>query len=266
MCAQECWVLVMKFARLFILAIAVAAGFLAFRLVMMSGGKEPEQQSAQAPAAEQKTSQILVAAKDIPLGGKISKKDMSWTSWPEDAIPHGAVTKQTSPSAEDEYDGRIARTPIFEGEPIRPERLINTDKGFMAAILPKGKRAIAVSVEAETSAGGFILPGDKVDLILTRKSDTGVLSETILENVRVLAIDTTTAGEQDKKNLSPKKTATLELTLSQSEVVAQAQQIGTISLALRSAQDSADDAEEDNERRRGVSYVKYGVTSQAGVK
>ncbi|MCX2724141.1 Flp pilus assembly protein CpaB [Roseibium salinum] len=164
----------------------------------------------------------------------------------------------------EEYSGQIARAPIFAGEPIRPERLINTDKGFMSAILPKGKRAIAVSVEAETTAGGFILPGDKVDLILTRKSDRGATSETFLENVRVLAIDTTTAGEQDQKNLSPKRTATLELTLSESEVVAQSQQVGTISLALRSALDSEDDADEDNSRRRGVSYVKYGVTSQAG--
>ena len=136
----------------------------------------------------------------------------------------------------------------------------------MAAILPKGKRAIAVSVEAETSAGGFILPGDKVDVILTRRSDTSAHSETILENIRVLAIDSTTAGEQDQKNLSPKRTATLELTLPQSEVIAQSQQIGTIALALRSAQDSADDAEEDGGRRRGVSYVKYGVTSQAGAQ
>jgi len=132
----------------------------------------------------------------------------------------------------------------------------------MSAILPKGKRAIAVSVEEETTAGGFILPGDKVDLILTRNLDDIVFSETILENKRVLAIDATTAGEQDQKNLSPKKTATLELTLAESEIVAQAQQTGTISLALRSAQDSADDAEEDKSRRNDVSYVKYGITSK----
>jgi len=255
--------LVMKFARIFVLAIAVAAGLVAFRMVMMSGGT-PEPVVVQDRGDEQPKSQVLVAKKDIQLGGKVKLEDLSWADWPKDAIPLGAVTKEAKPSAEEEYEGRIARTPIFAGEPIRPERLINTDKGFMAAILPKGKRAIAVSVEAETSAGGFILPGDKVDLILTRRSETGALSETILENIRVLAIDTTTAGEQDQKNLSPKRTATLELTLGQSEIVAQSQQIGTISLALRSAQDSADDAVAEDNRRRGVSYVKYGVTSQAG--
>jgi len=255
----------MKFARIFVLAVAVAAGIIAFRMVMMSGGS-PEPQTVQAPAADQRNAQVLVAKNDIQLGGKLSREDMSWADWPQNAIPAGAVTQEANPTAEETFEGRIARAPIFAGEPIRPERLINTDKGFMAAILPKGKRAIAVSVEAETTAGGFILPGDKVDLILTRKSDTGALSETILENIRVLAIDQTTAGEQDKKNLSPKRTATLELTLAQSEVVAQSQQVGTIALALRSAQDSADDAETGDSRRRGVSYVKYGVTSQAGAQ
>lgn len=252
----------MKIARILVLAIAVAAGIIAFRMVMMSGGT-PEPVIVQQQPTEQKA-QVLVAKKDILLGGKLKPDDMTWANWPEDAIPLGAVTKQTNPEAEDQYMGRIARSPIFAGEPIRPERLINTDKGFMSAILPKGKRAIAVSVEAETTAGGFILPGDKVDLILTRRSDNGAISETILENIRVLAIDNTTAGEEEQKALNPKRTATLELTLAQSEIVAQSAQVGEIALALRSAQDSADDAELDNSRRRGVSYVKYGVTSQAG--
>ena len=251
----------MKIARIFVLAIAVAAGIIAFRMVMMSGSTPEPVVVSEAP---EKKAQVLVAKKDIQLGGKLGADDVTWADWPEDAIPQGVVSKKANPGAEDDYVGRIAKAPIFAGEPIRPERLINTDKGFMAAILPKGKRAIAVSVDAETAAGGFILPGDKVDLILTRKSDTGAISDTILENVRVLAIDTTTAGEQDKKSLNPKKTATLELTLTQSEVVAQAQKVGTISLALRSAQDSADDAVAEETRRRGVSYVKFGVTSQAG--
>ncbi|WP_420412257.1 Flp pilus assembly protein CpaB [Roseibium sp.] len=254
----------MKLARLLVLAVAVAAGILAFRMVMMSGG--PSEQVAEAPQpVKQAQEQVLTAANDILLGGKLSAEDMVWTDWPEEAVPIGAVTKKAKPEANEELLGQIAKTRIYKGEPIRPERLINTDKGFMSALLPKGKRAIAVAVEAETTAGGFILPGDKVDLILTRRSDEGAMSETILENIRVLAIDTTTAGEQDQKNLSPKRTATLELTLGQSEIVAQSQQVGTIALALRSAQDSADDAE-PTETRRGVSFVKYGITSQAGVK
>lgn len=254
----------MKFARLLVLAVALAAGILAFRMVMMSGGSK--QQVVEAPKpVQQAEEQVLTAANDIVLGAKLSADDMIWTDWPKDAVPTGAVTKKSNPSAEKDLVGQIAKALMYRGEPIRPERLINTDKGYMSALLPKGKRAIAVAVEAETTAGGFILPGDKVDLILTRRANDSALSETILENIRVLAIDTTTAGEQDKKSLSPKRTATLELTLGQSEIVAQSQQLGTIALALRSAQDSADD-EEPTETRRGVSFVKYGITSQAGVK
>ncbi|MEJ8476200.1 Flp pilus assembly protein CpaB [Roseibium algae] len=254
----------MKYARLVVLGVALGAGLLAARMVMKSNEPEPMSLVDQ-PELVSPSEQVLVASKDIRLGEKLTAKDLEWAPWPENSLPKGAITKSKVPEAEETYTGQIAKAPIYGGEPIRPQRLIDTDRGFMAAMLPKGQRAIAVSVEAETSAGGFILPGDKVDLILTRSGrDNSATSETILENVRVLAIDTTTAGEKDQKNLSPKRTATLELALSQAEIVAQAQQSGTISLALRSAQDSSDDNEEIVRKRGGVSFVKYGVSSQAG--
>ncbi|MTI43918.1 pilus assembly protein CpaB [Roseibium hamelinense] len=255
----------MKLARLLILVIALGAGLLAARLVMNSGSPAPEPVAA--PAQETDTVEVLVASKDIQLGGKITPGDVTWSAWPKSAIPKGVATKEAEPDADKVLLGRIARVPIFEGEPVRQERLISTDKGFMAAILPKGMRAIAVSVEAETTAGGFILPGDKVDLILTREEEErGAISETILENVRVLAIDGTTAGEQEEKNLSPKRTATLELDPAETEIVALSQQLGTISLALRSAQDSADDAEETVRRRDGVGFLKYGIPTRANIQ
>jgi len=252
----------MKYSRILVLAIALGAGLLAARMVMNSGAPEPAQVVETAPVVEK--SEVLVASADIPLGGKLSGTDLEWKAWPNDFVPNGAITRETDPEAGELLIGRIARAPIYAGEPVRAERLIDTDKGFMAAILPKGMRAIAVRVDAETTAGGFILPGDKVDLILTQDiEDVGVASSTILENVRVLAIDSTTAGEQEEKNLSPQRTATLELNPEQSEVVARAQQVGTISLALRSAQDSADDAGETVRRQRGVNFVKYGVSTQS---
>lgn len=255
----------MKYARLMILGVALGAGLLAFRMVMNSSRPAPEVVVEQPVAAD--TTSVLVARKDINLGAKLNAGDLGWAEWPTNSLPNGAIMKSEQPEAQTVFAGQIAKAPIFSGEPIRGERLIRTDKGFMAAILPKGKRAIAVSVEAETSAGGFILPGDKVDVILTREvEDKVVTTQTILENVRILAIDATTAGEQDQKNLSPKRTATLELTLPQAEIVAQAQQIGTIALALRSAQDSSDDEDQTVERRGGVNFVKYGVSSQAGTQ
>ncbi|ADZ72085.1 Flp pilus assembly protein CpaB [Polymorphum gilvum] len=258
----------MKYARLMILGVAMGAGLLAARMVMTT--KAPEvPQTVERVEPEKQTVAVLVATRDIRLGDHLAASDISWAEWPENVVPQGAITRQNQPDAEELMVGQIAKAPIYSGEPIRGQRLIRTDRGFMAAILPKGKRAIAVGVEAETTAGGFILPGDKVDVILTRSSDSNrsnARSETILENVRVLAIDTTTAGEQDEKSLSPDRTATLELSLEQAEVVAQAQQIGTISLALRSAQDSGDEMDGPISRKGGVSFVKYGVSSQGSTR
>ncbi|WP_417688031.1 Flp pilus assembly protein CpaB [Roseibium sp.] len=253
----------MKYGRLLVLGVALGAGLLAARIVMNTNAPQPETLSV-LPDAPTASAEVLVAARDIRLGSKLTGKDLGWVQWPESALPKGAIVRASEPKAKETYAGQIAKAPIYDGEPIRPQRLINTEKGFMAAILPKGKRAIAVSVEAETTAGGFILPGDKVDLILTRSDrNSSAYSETILSNVRVLAIDATTAGEQEQKNLSPKRTATLELSLEQAEIVAQSQQIGTIALALRSAQDSSDDEAEEVRRQGGVNFVKYGVSSQA---
>jgi len=239
-------------ARVFVLLVSLGAGYQAFHFVMDSG----ETEAPPPPKPVVVSTKVLVAAKDILQGGKITEEDFTWAEWPKNAVPQGALTKKDGEFAADSVLGSIARAAIYSGEPIRNERLIQTDKGYMATILPKGKRAIAVRVEQETSAGGFILPGDKVDLILTRQIDgVGVTSETILENIRVLAIDSTTAGEQEEKNLSPKRTATLELTLFQSEIVVQAQQVGSIALALRSAEDSADGAEVA-ERNRPQVFVR----------
>ncbi|WP_106753934.1 Flp pilus assembly protein CpaB [Pannonibacter carbonis] len=253
----------MKYARLLVLGVALGAGLLAARMVMTSGSEEIV---ADAPTAVPTTLPVLVASRDIKLGDQIGQGDFSWVDWPIQVVPQGAITREGQPDAEQTLVGQIAKAPIYVGEPISEQRLIKTDRGFMAAILPKGMRAVAVAIESETAAGGFILPGDKVDVILTKAGQTQGrgTSETIMENVRVLAIDTTTAGEQSEKTLEPDRTATLELTPQQAETVSLAQQLGKISLALRSAQDSADGAPEQGRTRGGVSFVKYGVSSQVG--
>lgn len=259
----------MKIARIAILGVALGAGLLAARLVL-STGNAPAPEVVVAEASPVATEEVLVAAQDVKLGSVLTDADMTWTAWPKDAAPQGAILRSSRPEALQEILGRIARAPVYAGEPVREERLIATDRGFMSALLPKGKRAVAVPVEAVTTAGGFILPGDKVDVILTRPTNgrqgNSFTSETILANVKVLAIDTTTAGEKDEKSLPSGQTATLELTPEKSEIVAQAQQIGTISLSLRSAQDSADDADDDEFVGGGVNFVKYGFSSQASTR
>lgn len=253
----------MKIARFAILGVSLGAGLLVARM-MMSPAPEPVAEPEMVTETVEKD-EVLTASQDIGLGQVVNPDDLSWTSWPRELAPATAILRSQRPDAMAEMAGRIAKAPLYQGEPLREERLINSDRGFMSTILPKGKRAIAVSVEALTAAGGFILPGDKVDVILTRqtaaRSGNTFTSETILQNVRVLAIDTTTAGEQDEKALPPGQTATLELEPTQAEVVAQASQLGTIALVLRSAQDSADDAE-PAVIGGGVNFVKFGVASQ----
>ncbi|WP_310618703.1 Flp pilus assembly protein CpaB [Flexibacterium corallicola] len=254
----------MKVGRIVVFVVALGAGLLA-SLLVLNLGEEPDPVPIVTATPEKvETEKVLVVAKDLELGQSLQSADFRWVDWPKDAIEEGTILKASYPQAVTDLSGRIAKTPMYSGEPVREERLIATDRGFMAAILPKGKRAIGVSVKAVTVAGGFILPGDKVDVLVTRSGESGkYLSETVLENVRVLAIDSKTAGEHDGKNLEPNRTATLELTPVQTEIMTQAQKMGTISLSLRSAQDSADGDDEPREGRGSLTFVKYGIQSYA---
>lgn len=260
----------MKHARLLVLGIAIGAGLLAARMVLSS--RAPERPApVQTSTAEQATVAVLVATRDIRPGEQLQAQDLKWMDWPKAVVPAGAFIRDKDATAEQAVAanglaGQIVRAQVFNGEPLRQQRLVNPDNGYMASILPKGMRAIAVSVEAETMAGGFILPGNRVDVLLTRTiqgASTTARTETILQNVKILAIDMNTPGERDEKALEPDRTATLELAPDQAEVVAQAQQLGKISLALRSAQDSPDEAAESAPRREkgSVNFVRYGVSS-----
>lgn len=254
----------MSKARVIVLCIALIAGILASMLVLsMTSFQEPAPVVTETKPVE--TEEVLVAVTDLQLGQKIKVDQLEWVHWPKQAVSDGAIRRSARPNALEDMVGHITRSAIFAGEPVRTERIIDTESGFLSAILPKGKRAVAVSVEAVNTAGGFILPGDKVDLILTRESSSReqFLSETILENIRVLAIDTTTEGEREDKAMTPDNTATLELTPYQAEIVTRAQQVGSLSLALRSARDVYGEGEEPPRKRGAINFVKFGVTSQS---
>jgi pilus assembly protein CpaB len=160
--------------------------------------------------------------------------------------------------------GAVARSPFIVGEPIREQKLIKADgSGFMSAILPAGMRAISTEISAETGAGGFILPNDFVDVLLTRAQNDQFVSETVLRNVRVLAIDQT-IEEKDGQKVVVGKTATLELSPRQAETLALSRRRGSLSLALRSLADARpvkDDAEAVEERTGNINFVRYGVTT-----
>jgi pilus assembly protein CpaB len=229
--------------RLAVLGLAIGSAILAGFVAKGFMGKK---QVAQKPIEINKveTVDVLVAAKDVKMGDKLAGGAVAWQPWPKKSVTLPMVTSEEQPDARTTYEQARARVAIFEGEPVIDKKLVMPGQtGFMSAILPKGMRAMAVTVNVETVAGGFILPNDRVDVIMTQKVDdpnsTGrnVSSEIILSNVRVLAIDqlfTPTENESDKQFKVADKTATLELDPRQAEVVAQAQTIGQLSLALRS--------------------------------
>jgi pilus assembly protein CpaB len=251
----------MKAARLVVLTVALAAGGVAAMLAGRSG-KPPEPVPEQQAKVE--TIDVLVAKADIGMGQTISPQDMEWQSWPTNASAGNFITKSSRPDAIETLSGSIARAPFVLGEPIREAKLVNAKgSGFMAAILPSGMRAVSTQISPETGAGGFVLPNDRVDVILTRRGKEGdkgdaQTSETVLKNIRVLAIDQT-IDEKNKNVIG--KTATLELTPSQAETLALSQQLGTLALSLRSITDANATSEPDDEgsRRSTVNVIRFGI-------
>ncbi len=260
----------MKAARLVVLGVAVAAGGIAAYLAAGSKAPPPPPVAA-VPVLE--TVEVLVAKSDLTRGQVIQNQDVGWQTWPKDAANSNFIKKSDRPDAINDFVGAIVRVSMLAGDPIRgPYVVMAKGSGFMAAILPKGMRAVAVDISAVSGAGGFILPDDRVDVVLTRhdksaEKATGVekyVSDTILRNVRVLAVDQTIDQKGDAKTALG-KTATLELTESQAEMIELSHQLGTISLTLRSLLDSASSLpegdEDDNKHDQSINTVRFGVST-----
>jgi len=184
---------------------------------------------------------VLVAAGDLPPAQTLTKENLRWQPWPQNAMNSVYLTKSSRADAIEALAGSVVRNHMVAGEPIREANLIPRHAGYLATVLPPGKRAMAVRISAESTAGGFILPNDRVDVL--HSDGRNPISHTILSNVRVLAIDQvvddTTKNDNSKANVIG-KTATLELDPSQAEILTAAQAAGTLSLALRSAADNDD--------------------------
>lgn len=262
----------MKPARIVVLGVALLAGGLAF---MLSGrARTPAAVQAAKPAME--TVQILVAKSDIGLGSTLSKENLGWQVWPASAASSQFIRKSAHPRAMAEFKGSIARATFVAGEPIREQKLVKADgSGFMSAILTPGMRAISTDISPETGVGGFVLPNDRVDVLLTRRdaqqkqsSGDGYVSETILRNVRVLAIGQT-VEEKNGQKVVVGKIATLELSPRQTEMLVLARKRGTLSLTLRALSEnkSSSHPEGGDERPSGnINFVRYGVNSVQTLK
>ena len=266
----------MNVTRIAILGVAaIAAGAAALLVRGMLGGGTPASQAKAPPPAI--TAEVLVASKDIAPGHALDAALVRWEAWPKSAVSSTFITKESQPDIAKAVSGVVVRAPLVTGQPITDASIVRTGAtGFLAATMTPGMRAIGVPVTAETSAGGFILPNDHVDVVFTRDLSGGngpknFQSETILRDVRVLAVDQTAHQEKDQQTVVG-KTATLELMPEQAELLARSQQSGILSLALRALGDSsgtpvADSAPQrrpvrvagPNVQKTAVVVFRYGV-------
>jgi pilus assembly protein CpaB len=267
----------MNTARIVVLVVALGAGSVAAYLASGFDNKP----APVLPVAENlPTVEVLIAKNDIGLGQSVKPEDLQWQAWPAATASSAFIRRDNRPEAQTQIAGSIARVPLMQGEPIREQKLVRAEgSGFMAAILPSGMRAVSTEISAETGAGGFILPNDRVDIVLTRhlKNPDGgntngpmggndlVISEIILTNIRVLAIDQA-PKEKDGQNAVVGKTVTLELRPDQVAKLSAARQGGTLTLALRSIVDAnaAEITLEDQAMKRpsGVNVIRYGVQAR----
>ena len=263
----------MNTARIMVLAVAIGAGGIA---AYLASGSDDKPAPAQ-PVAQMQTVDILVAKLDIGLGQSVKPTDLQWQTWPAATASSSFISRASKADAIKEITGSIARSPFIAGEPIREQKLVKADgSGFMAAILPAGYRAISTEISPETGAGGFILPNDRVDVLLTKRDKnpdkTGPdvpNSEVILSNVRVLAIDQA-PKEKEGASALVGKTVTLELRPEQAEILARSRQSGSLTLALRSIADinavEKPDDQQLNRRGENLNVIRYGIASQQTVQ
>ncbi|WP_292030357.1 Flp pilus assembly protein CpaB [Brevundimonas sp. UBA2416] len=275
----------MKPARIIVICVAAVAA-IGLALVVRAMGSPSNSPTAVAAAAavpERPMAKVLVAAKDLQPGQRLTEADLAWKDWPVDEVnpafitdgttplpsaeaaegavpaaarPEGAVasvtraaTNLTTGGAKADYVGSVVREPILAGEPIVGRKIVRAgDSGYMAAYLEPGMRAMAIRVTVETAAGGFILPGDRVDVLLTRETTLSNMgaqegdrskfaSSTVMQNIKVLAIDQSTRAGDDEQAVVG-ATATLEVGPRDAEALALAKSEGELSLVLRSYADT----------------------------
>jgi pilus assembly protein CpaB len=267
----------MKRAQLIVLGVAGLAGVVAFVMFKKMATKPPEK--PQKEIVKLNTVPVLVARTDIGLGQVANEGQFRWQDWPADAVTPSLITSTKSPRATSELSGSIARAPILANEPITTQKLIKSGQGgVLAAILPPGMRAVSTKIREETAVGKLILPNDHVDVILTRtmRGKSGQeehTSDTLFRNVRVLAIGQQIETKEGKKSAEgASNTATLELTPRQAELLALANSMGELSLALRSIAERTGEGgptaadglgEPKSETNNAIRVMRYGVKTRA---
>ncbi|MGJ8564937.1 MAG: Flp pilus assembly protein CpaB [Alphaproteobacteria bacterium] len=234
--------------RIALAAIMVIAAFLVFTQVRKMATPVTIEVPAQTDVvAEQiEYTDVLVATSEVPFGTRLTEAHMKWTQWPAEVVGKDFLTNSVRPQAITELVGSVARSVIYENEPISERKLVKPGtQGLMATLLKPGMRAVTIRISVDTAAGGFIQPGDRVDVMLTTsqapnptfqavESRTQIFSaNTIFENVRVLAIDQTFSTNSESGASVIGSTATFEMSQQDAEVLQEAVAQGDITLTLR---------------------------------
>lgn len=263
----------MNTQRVLILGVAALAAGAAVLLVRgLLGGGTARSHAALPPPA---VSEVLVASGNLQAGAALTPASVRWQEWPKSAVDASFITRDTAGDPARVVRGAVARAPIMAGEPLTAAKIVHGDSaGFMAAMVDPGMRAVSIGISTETGAGGFILPNDRVDVLVTQQisdSPRRFATHTLFTGVRVLAVDQTYREDQSQKVVLA-KTATLELTPHQAEQVEGARASGTLSLSLRALGDdgahqvaTADKASAADTAASGaVTVIGYGIAHAAG--
>ena len=260
-----------------IAVLGVSLTAIGFSYVLLNSGQAPPPSSRIVEAAPLDRDEVLVAAHDIPMGMRIGDASVDWQAWPKGSISDQMIVKSSSPNVLGNINGFMSRVAFVRGEPMRLDKLVKGGEGgFMSAVLPAGMRAVAIRIDSDggSAAGGFILPNDRVDVVRVYRDDVATItrgsvvisSQTILANVRVLAVGQNVEEENGKKVVTGRN-ATLELDPSQAELVVLENTNGSdLHLVLRSLMDSGGAAEtvsDQNADSGALTILRFGVARQA---
>ena len=288
--------------RIIILVVAAIAAIL---LMVIVGGlisHKPASAPAVAAAPAKPMTQVVVAAHDLAIGERLVQADLNWQDWPADAVNPSFITNGKTESAPgkdasavvvtqggriadaaanavvgghspmDGLLGAIVRTPILAHEPVTNAKLVRGGDGsYMAVVLSQGMRAIAVPINAGNAAAGFILPGDRVDVMQTTRneggdsgSQGGYVAQTLLQNIKVLAIDQSSVPPKNGGQAQLGQTATLEVRPAEAEILAIARARGEMTLTLRSYADV--NASTNNAGGKTVQIIRNGQATETMVR
>ena len=280
-------------ARIVILAVAAIAAIGLALVVrqMATGGRHLAPIQIAAPAPQIQTVKVLVARRDLPVGSRIAPADVTWQTFPAGGVnpiwivdrgvstgapliphigPHEAHADVPAATSVTDVTGSVVRIPLLQGEPIVPGKIVKGGAGgYLSVSLDPGMRAVAIAVNPQTGVGGFILPGDRVDILLTRKDNSGGQNgaqptvEPVLRNIQVLAVDQQVAPPKDAKSMVG-GSITLEVPAEDVETLLGAEGHGDLALALRSYADLGGAPERGRRPGKGdvVTFIRAGQVSE----